>query len=467
MSGLLGLQRVSCQYDFPDVATTPNTMLQRWSEAHLTHPAIKISPKTTEDIFSAIRMAKENNLRIIVGAGGHATFVAVGPENVYLSLKHFDSIQLYTDTNSVRFGGGVLTGELVRVLTAQGYYTAVPNSNAVGMAGAILGGGNTLYNGLHGYMVDNIVSMTIITSKEEVVEVDYSSTGERRALFNAICGAGHGLGIVVSVTMRVYPIAALKLDQDIVWIKTLSFLPTELHDVATTFTSAQQLPNEATVQLSFARGPPGSPDEGTPRIVLSITYFGPSEAAEAFTALLIGANLSKCATATESRSMPLERINDALEPFNAHGGYKAITGSRVNTFEPKSIELMFSRWLKFTESKPTARQASMLVQKFGTSMAQQYQGNQLFLEGRERPYMLLVVVLSKGKDAFQGADEFIDDMLTMSRQADTSIPARALPNMMRFQEDPQALFEEDKWTELKRLKLRWDPDNVFWSPYRF
>ena len=59
--------------------------------------------------------------------------------------------------------------------------------------------------------IDNVVAFHLITAKGKALNLSASSTGEELALFNALCGGGHGIGVVTSVTLKVFPLARLKM----------------------------------------------------------------------------------------------------------------------------------------------------------------------------------------------------------------------------------------------------------------
>lgn len=199
----------------------------RWSDTNIEQPALILVPKTEPDVQAALRFAKANNLSVVVSGGGHGTFVSVNPKTLYLDMGEFKTIELNKEKGTVRIGAGVVTGELSKTLAKEGYYTPLPNSNAVGAVGCIIGGGNTPLNGLHGWMVDIVVSFRVVTAGGDIVEVSSSSTGKELTIFNALCGAGHGLSVITSVETSAYPIADLNMTKGKVW--TLACVPLLRH----------------------------------------------------------------------------------------------------------------------------------------------------------------------------------------------------------------------------------------------
>jgi hypothetical protein len=132
-------------------------------------------------------------------------------------MRNFNSIDLDETKADVKIGGGCLAGEVLEDLASKGWYTCIPNSNAVGMAGALLGGMNHPLIGMHGYGADAIKSITIIPfsmpdgSECRELAVSATSEGEEKRLYNVLCGAGHGLGIVTNIVLEAWRTADLGL----------------------------------------------------------------------------------------------------------------------------------------------------------------------------------------------------------------------------------------------------------------
>lgn len=73
----------------------------------------------------------------------------------------------------------------------------------MGTLGAGLGGvyGNLL--GLHGFSVDNILSLSVVLANGSLVTATEESDGD---LFWALRGAGPNFGVVTSVVMKSFPV---------------------------------------------------------------------------------------------------------------------------------------------------------------------------------------------------------------------------------------------------------------------
>ena len=127
----------------PDRTAPLAQSVSRWSDKGIIeHPALVVVPETEEDIKSAITYAKESGLQVLPAGGGHGSFVPIDSKTLYLDLKRLNQVSVNCTLHTVTAAGGALTGQVIKAVTDEGFYTTWTNSNAVGFVGGILGGGN-------------------------------------------------------------------------------------------------------------------------------------------------------------------------------------------------------------------------------------------------------------------------------------------------------------------------------------
>jgi FAD/FMN-containing dehydrogenase len=71
------------------------------------------------------------------------------------------------------------------------------------MVGATLGAGVGRYQGLHGLVIDALISVRLATATGDVIEVSKTKNAD---LFWAIRGAGANFGVVTSATYKLTPL---------------------------------------------------------------------------------------------------------------------------------------------------------------------------------------------------------------------------------------------------------------------
>jgi hypothetical protein len=105
---------------------------------------------------------------------------------------------------------------------------AGPNSSTVGMIPFTLGGGMSAIPGIHGYAVDNIVAVRIVTPSQGLV---VASEFENADLFWAVKGAGQFFGVVTEMTLKIYPLSTLGREDGKLWTWKFFFSPKQVDDV--------------------------------------------------------------------------------------------------------------------------------------------------------------------------------------------------------------------------------------------
>ena len=191
-------------------------VILRWSSTGVSPPHSVVVPSSAEDIVAVIEYATKHKLKIVPVTGGHSPFTPITADTIYLSMQNLKDISLDEAHGEVSFGGGVLTGEILKALGDRGWYTCVPNSNSVGMVGALMGAMHHATIGMHGLGSQNIREVTIMpfsmpdgsAPRELKIRKDSDDQDERR-LFHVLCEAGFGFGVVTSVRLAAWKISDL------------------------------------------------------------------------------------------------------------------------------------------------------------------------------------------------------------------------------------------------------------------
>ncbi|KAF5585561.1 6-hydroxy-D-nicotine oxidase [Fusarium subglutinans] len=423
-----GVGSFQCEYVVPDHDTP---QLPRWSDTHIERPALIVTPKTEQDVKDAIRVAKESKLTIVAAGGGHGTFVSVDSASLYLDMKLFKKIELNKHEGTVKFGGGVLVGEVLKTLAKEGYYTPIPNSDAVGFVGSMLGGGNSAQIGRHGWMVDNVVSFRLVTASGDIAEVDSSSRGKGQVLFNVLSGAGHGLALDVAIKA---------------------------------FLDLSHPPAEGYMSLAFARSPPGTPAAGSPIIILAYQYFGPAEQAENATALLFHDDVVSKTVVANTELLPFENVNAKMNIYNSHHSHKTIASCRLHKTTAEAIKAGFEKWRIATEEYPDAQQSSLIISAYNIDRTSAIK-NEKFVEGRDRNINAFMVMVAKEDKTREAFGPVLDDVVAGFRKSDEGMVPRSFPNNLRPGKDLSDMYDRERLEVLRDVKKTWDAEGVFWSPY--
>lgn len=348
-----------------------------------------------------------------------------------------------------------------------------PNSNAVGMIGAFLGGGSSAFNGIHGFGIDNVLAIRLITASGSILTLTPSSTGEEASLFNTLCGAGHGLGIITSLTLTAFPISGLRLTNNKIWVRRTIFPPTAIATAAEVYMQLQPPAGPLVPVLGFARTPPNSPAKGAPMIMVSLAYFGPQEEAEQAAAAALAPDVAGQAISAETLAVPFANMNDGAEAFNGHGGLKDMYTCMLESLSVASIARAFERWRRFGDEVEDARPRTYAVvgswntQALVAGAAAGAGGaDSKFYRYRSRGLIMQAATWYGKPETRAAADEYGREILEIFREEDAKnkVAPASFANNIRFGQDLEEVYSKDMIGELKRVRRLWDPKGIFWSP---
>jgi FAD/FMN-containing dehydrogenase len=119
-------------------------------------------------------------------------------------MRELDTQTLAEDRQSVRIGGGVTSQNFVGFLDEHGLCTANGTAGNVGWTGWAVWGGYGPFNDYVGLGVDNILSARLVLADGSLVEA-----GPGSELLWGVRGAGGSLGVIVDVTVKVYPMPVI------------------------------------------------------------------------------------------------------------------------------------------------------------------------------------------------------------------------------------------------------------------
>lgn len=318
--------------------------------------------------------------------------------------------------------------------------------------------------------IDNVVAFHLITAKGKALNLSASSTGEELALFNALCGGGHGIGVVTSVTLKVFPLARLKMADNQFFTRRLIFPGAVIEDIAITYAKLQLPAPALQVTMLFARSPPGSPVPGAPMIIVTATYFGPAEEGEKASSLLFEEDIVRKAIKAETVMTPFANLTSAFDALNVHGGYKDISSAWLRTAPPDATKAMYERWLDFTGKYDDAKRTMAVLGVINTektaAIGNSSEGQARYFESRDRGVLVGFVTWHNNPETSEPASTFVRECMAIYRQSqpDTDVP-RTFANNFRPHTKLEEVHTEDKIKELKRIVQLWDSKGIFWSPY--
>ncbi|KAF4120274.1 FAD/FMN-containing dehydrogenase [Geosmithia morbida] len=214
-----------------------------WSSSAKIKPACIIQPRTAEEVATAVKALAASGQKFAVRSGGHTNWA--GSNNiaggVTIDLVHLDKVVFNADSETASIGPGNRWRQVYAELNKHGRAVAGGREGNVGVAGLLLGGGNTFYTARQGFGCDNVVAFQVVLANGDIVVAD--EKGSHSDLYRVLKGGSNNFGIVTEFTMKAIP-------SDKVW-GGMAFFPKQTTpgaiEALTTF--ADNVPNDVNSNL--------------------------------------------------------------------------------------------------------------------------------------------------------------------------------------------------------------------------
>lgn len=204
---IASLREAGLQYAIltDDDATYHASITSYFSNTAKVEPACIVRPESAAHVSEAVKALVSAQQQFAVRSGGHAPLRESNNIHggVTLDLSNLNEIHYDVDTELVTFGPGVRWKHVYQALQEHGRIVAGGREGDTGVAGFLLGGGNTWYTAQKGFGCDNVVSYEIVLAGGQIVTV--KQDGAHNDLFRALKGGSNNFGIVVGFTMETFP----------------------------------------------------------------------------------------------------------------------------------------------------------------------------------------------------------------------------------------------------------------------
>jgi FAD/FMN-containing dehydrogenase len=175
-----------------------------WNGMTDRRPALVVRPTDVDDVITALRFAREQDLLIAVRCGGHSIpGLSTCDDGIVIDLSRIRGAEVDPHRRTARVRGGSLLADLDAAAQRFGLVCPVGVVSHTGAGGLALGGGMGRLMRTFGLTVDNILSVELVTADGRVVR---ASDEENPELFWGMRGAGPNFGIVTSFEFRLHPL---------------------------------------------------------------------------------------------------------------------------------------------------------------------------------------------------------------------------------------------------------------------
>ncbi|MDQ6897943.1 MAG: FAD-binding oxidoreductase [Candidatus Dormibacteraeota bacterium] len=178
---------------------------QGWNLAADQQPAAVAIPADAAEMALVVRYARGADLRVAVQGTGHAAEEAASLEPaILLKTSRLRGLTIDPVARTARAEAGVLWAEVGKAAGERGLAGLAGSSPDVGVIGYTLGGGFGWLSRRYGLAANSVLAAEVITASGEMIRADATTEPE---LFWALRGGGGSFAAVTALEFGLYPVA--------------------------------------------------------------------------------------------------------------------------------------------------------------------------------------------------------------------------------------------------------------------
>jgi FAD/FMN-containing dehydrogenase len=431
----------------PPGSANYDTARSVWNGMIDRRPALIARCAGVEDVISAIRFSRDQDLVAAVRSGGHSVGgFSTCDDGIVIDLSLMHGVGVDPEARTARVAGGSLLRDLDAAAQAFGLACPVGVVGHTGVAGLTLGGGMGRLQRHWGFSIDNMLAVDLVTADGKQLR---ASEEENADLFWGMRGAGPNFGVVTAFEFRLHELGPT------VTQGVLLFPAERAPQLAARVREwAPSAPDELMTSFGFglALDEPPFPAElaGRPVVYMAATHSGsPDDAGEALRPLR---DLDPPVDTIEPRRyLDVQTMADEEmawgKRFYMKGGFLA-----------ELSDAYLDAGLASVAAAPTPGCSITLWLQGGA--ISRIDPAEMAFTGREAPFWL-------GVEA-EWDDRALDDAhvewgrTTMAALQQFTAAGHYVNDMVESGEDVvRSIYGDAKYERLAHLKRTYDPDNVF------
>jgi FAD/FMN-containing dehydrogenase len=412
-------------------------------------PDVIVSPRSAAEVVAALQEARAQGLQVAIRSGGHS-WHASGLRQGGMLLDLGGLTELAVDARSQRatVGPAVQGRDLLAALGAHGLMFPAGHCPSVAMGGYLLAGGRGWNWAELGSASASVQAIDVVTA--DGVERHASAT-ENPDLLWAARGAGPAFfGVVTRFYLRAYALpASIAAGGDV--------YPIDLHDEVMDWVTKSRREWRGETRVSLLTIYEGV-DIQQPVIAVATTAFGPSDEATA----QILRDLDECPVRGRAISSRRDWQTSIAELYERRdrtypGDRRWAADTFYSTLSPKDCVSLLAEDI----ARAPARDSHVLVAP---------------LRGPMPPFPPPGAVLTQDGDlnvyVYATWDEPSEDAANLAwmegtvRRHETAIEGHYVGEVDLTRWPVETCFSPENWQRLESLRDRYDPDRLFFEPFR-
>ncbi|PKX89314.1 FAD-binding oxidoreductase [Aspergillus novofumigatus IBT 16806] len=442
------------QIYFPADPDYNKQVKQRWSTFASPSYIATIKPATEQDVQNTVKAASQNGISFLATGGGHNTKVEfLKVRNVVnIDMSGLNSTELDTENNLLTVGSGTMNFQLYAELYKAGKELPIANPPCINVVGSTIGAGLGQLEGIHGLLIDSLLSVRLVTASGELITV---SNDEHPDLFWAIRGAGANFGIVTSATYQVYNATnggqVLNVDYEFPAAANRSL-----------FEFLRSLDNERLESFVYVITLSYNQTIKEPSIIVTTEYQGPQEDVQPYIDRLVALNPTKWSNQT----IPW----DIMVTVNGFGEGTAvcIEGDHASTYhlglattDVSTFESAFEKYVSFSAKNPWYR-GRLVIERYATEVAMAVPTSQWgVFPWRDIKTQLIFLNYFDDASHDDEVHAFIQPIRENFQKTSGFKEQHTYVNFAYGDEGPEVWYGAHNLPRLVELKQKWDPTNQF------
>lgn len=166
-------------------------------------PGLVIQPESVDDVIASLAFAREQDVPLAIRSGGHGiSGRSTNDGGIVIDVGKLNQVEVLDPaTGRIRLGPGARWGHVAEALAPHGLAMSSGDYGDVGVGGLATAGGLGFHARRYGLTIDHVVAAEVILADGTFVRVDAEKDSE---LFWALRGAGANFGIVTAFELDAY-----------------------------------------------------------------------------------------------------------------------------------------------------------------------------------------------------------------------------------------------------------------------
>ena len=173
-----------------------------WNRRVDQYPALIVVAESAQDVATAVNFAQHQGLGVAVQATGHGN-VRPADDCLLILTREMKKVTIDPIAQTAHVEAGAQWGSVLAAAQQNGLAPLLGSSPTVGAVGYTLGGGLGWLGRKYGLSADNVLEFELVTADGQI---RHTSANENSDLFWGLRGGGGSLGIVTSMTIRLFPV---------------------------------------------------------------------------------------------------------------------------------------------------------------------------------------------------------------------------------------------------------------------